>query len=646
MQKIPNSDVFSHRPLSDRRLTEIEYHKKLNRRIVYWVCPVFVGFLLFYLIIGDYLQASIFFVLLLNAIIAVFIGFRINDLDKLVLSKQISSAIAFVLLGISVLLALMLDNIYVAYPWIFLYPLGAILFFGEKPGLAFCIVFYLITMVVLFTVKFPVWSASSLWLFRLSSAIALLSIIGISFISERTRVRMRNMLIRARNKYKEAEEIQRDTNDELKSEINLRIQSEQALLESEVRYRILFEESTVSLWEENYAKVKKLLDDLPMEFTDDLAGYFDQHPQVLEDCLSDIWVTAVNRATLKLYGAASKKELIENIWLILPPNALKYMTERLVSLYRTGHYNAQVTGQTLTGTKLHLLVDSTVPAGYESNWEKVFSSIYDITEKVAMEQEKKRVEKQLDHTRQIQAVASLAGGIAHQFNNSLAIIMGNLDLLELNVPESAQNGRFIFGLRAASNRIGKLTDQLLAYARGGKYQPKDFMVKALIEDFLPECKALQDASIEMISHFDPDVSVAGGDITQIRSVMEAVLLNAVEAMEDGGKITITATTQTIEEDHVTLDSALKPGRYAVITVQDQGVGMDEETCRRIFEPFFSTKFLGRGLGMAAAYGIIKNHDGTIVVQSRQCEGTCVTIYLPSATRPNDSDMSDSSRQAA
>lgn len=631
--------MFSKKTISDRGLAEIDYHKRLNRRLVYLACPVFIAFLVFYYYRSNYFQVAVFLAMLVNAITAVAVGFRVKSLHSLVLSKQIGSTIAFALLAVSIVSGLLDADVYVVYPWIFSYPICVMLFFGAGTGFALCTVFYVITVIVLLTIDYPAWSASSLLMFKLSSVFALTAMVGVGIISERTRVRIRNMLIRARNKYKSAEEAQRETNAELKTEIQLRIQSERALLESESRYRILFEESTISQWEENYARVKTYLDELPLSDADDYLDYFKENPQALEKCLEKVWVTAVNQATLNLYEADSQNTLVTNIWLVLPPNALAYMADRLVSLYRTGRYNARITGQTLSGKKLHLLVDSIIPAGYERSWEKVLTAIHDFTDQVAMEQEKKRVEKQIEHTRQIQAVASLAGGIAHQFNNSLAIILGNLDLLELNVPMKGDGGRFIHALRTASNRIGKLTDQLLAYAQGGKYQPGDFMVQEMIERFLPEIEVLRDSSVKVITRFAGNVAVAGGDITQIKSVIEAVLTNAVEAMEEDGTIEIRTSVQSVGGDRVAVDASLSPGYYAVIAIKDDGDGMDDDTRRRIFEPFFSTKFLGRGLGMAAAFGIVKNHNGTILVNSRKGAGTSVSIYLPSADSVESSGVS-------
>ncbi|MBI5895650.1 MAG: hypothetical protein HZB24_06485 [Desulfobacterales bacterium] len=147
---------------------------------------------------------------------------------------------------------------------------------------------------------------------------------------------------------------------------------------------------------------------------------------------------------------------------------------------------------------------------------------------------------------------------------------------------------------------------------------------------LKTSKLARNPAIQITTRFEEGLRLTGGDLTQIRSVLEAVLANAVEAMPNGGEVVIATHGQKLDEGPKGPDGPLAPGRYAVITVADQGTGMDEETRQRIFEPFFSTKFVGRGLGMAAADGIVRNHDGLIEVKTALNQGTQVMIYLPGA----------------
>lgn len=631
-------------PISDARYAEIGYHKKLNQRFVFFALPFFASFLIFWFYRGNIAQGIIFSILSINAVLSFLAGRRIKNLDHLVSVKQVGTAIAFSLLAASMIIGLLSDDIYISFPWIFLYPMAVLLMFGERIGIVCALIFCLVTTIAIYVIDFPAWNNHLTRTFKLNSFFALISVLANALVAERTRVRMRNSLINARNKHIAAEERQRQTNEELKGEIEMRVQSESALSESEARYRALFEESTVSIVEMNFKKVKAYLDGLPRGAAADLENYLLRNPEELNWCIDSISVMAVNRATLKLYGAADIEGILCTMKTVLPPDLPVYMARRLSALYHSSASSTQLDVQTLDGRKLHLLVSSTIPAGYERSWEKVFTSIYDITERVAMEEERKRVDQQLHHTRQIQAIASLAGGIAHQFNNSLAVISGNLDLLELNSHDDGNNMRHIDALRSSSDRITRLTEQLLAYAQGGKYQPRDFPVKDLVAEVVNNSKIVRRSSCRVTRQIEEGVCLAGADITQIRMVLEATLANAVEAMEDGGEIVVTVR-------HLRLDGgdgpemALAPGTYALITFEDHGVGMDEETRRRIFEPFFSTKFVGRGLGMAAAYGIVRNHDGMIKVESEPHHGTRVMIYLPGIATPREKRMDDPSTAA-
>ena len=227
------------------------------------------------------------------------------------------------------------------------------------------------------------------------------------------------------------------------------------------------------MWEEDWSELKVYLDDLPQEAADDLPGYFESNPDQIEACAKMMRVTAVNRATLALYGADTAATLINNLPSRMPPAELRnYLIGRITHLYGEGRFQTEVQVSRLNGEPLHLLVSSTIPAGFQTSWEKVFSSVYNVSERVAMEEERKRVEGQLNEARQMQAVATLAGGIAHQFNNALAAIFGNVELIEMNAHTSEEQ-RFINALRKSADRMSMLTDQLLAYARGGKYRPRN-----------------------------------------------------------------------------------------------------------------------------------------------------------------------------
>jgi PAS domain S-box-containing protein len=242
--------------------------------------------------------------------------------------------------------------------------------------------------------------------------------------------------------------------------------------------------------------------------------------------------------------------------------------------------------------------------------------------------EEKRLEDQLQHAQKMEAIAILAGGVAHEFNNALMGIMGNIELLKMDLSEDERRDRYFRAMNGSSHRMSRLTDQLLAYAQGGKYQPKNLQLKDFVIETLPILQHDISPEVRVETHFPKDISYIKADYAQMQMVLSAILANSNEAIEDEGLIRITAENKDVDEDFAKQHPSLKHGHYVCLTIEDNGKGMDDETRSGIFEPFFTTKFQGRGMGMAAVYGIVKNHDGWISVDSELGKGTVVQIYLP------------------
>jgi len=176
--------------------------------------------------------------------------------------------------------------------------------------------------------------------------------------------------------------------------------------------------------------------------------------------------------------------------------------------------------------------------------------------------------------------------------------------------------------------MSRLTKQLLAYARGGKYQPRDLKMDDFVMETLPILQHELKPTVKVETHFQKDISYIKADPTQMQMLLSAILTNSNEAIDDAGYVRISAENIDIDEDFPKQHPALKPGPHVCLKIEDDGIGMDKETRNGIFEPFFTTKFQGRGMGMAAVYGIVMNHDGWISVDSELGRGTVVQIYLP------------------
>ncbi len=255
-------------------------------------------------------------------------------------------------------------------------------------------------------------------------------------------------------------------------------------------------------------------------------------------------------------------------------------------------------------------------------------SFVDISELKKAQEEKKKLKFHLQQAQKMEAVATLAGGIAHEFNNALFAITGNIDLIEMDLPDNENIMGCTETVKSSAQRMANLTNQLLAYAKGGKYQPKKISLNNFVEETLPIIKHSIGPDIQVDTDLSRELYNINADFVQIQMVLSAILTNASEAISGEGRIQITTRDEEIDEDFAKHYYNLSSGRYISLTIEDNGKGMDEETRSRIFEPFFTTKFQGRGLGMAAVFGIIINHDGWVSVYSELGRGTVVRIYLP------------------
>jgi PAS domain S-box-containing protein len=244
--------------------------------------------------------------------------------------------------------------------------------------------------------------------------------------------------------------------------------------------------------------------------------------------------------------------------------------------------------------------------------------------------EQKRVEGQIRHSQKMKAIGTLAGGIAHEFNNALGVLTGNIELMELDLPDNEIIKDYVGSINTSTRRMAELTDQLLAYARGGKYGAKIISLSDFVRETLPFLRRNVGPGIRLETDLATGRLEIKADVNQLRMVLAGLLKNGSEAIEGEGRITIKTRVEEIDEDVDQNHLHLNAGRYVSLTVEDDGRGMDENTKARIFDPFFTTKFQGRGLGMAAMHGIVENHGGMIQVESQLGKGTEVRIYLPSA----------------
>jgi PAS domain S-box-containing protein len=264
----------------------------------------------------------------------------------------------------------------------------------------------------------------------------------------------------------------------------------------------------------------------------------------------------------------------------------------------------------------------------------------DITERMRAVELQRSTERQLLEAQKLESLGVLAGGIAHDFNNLLMAIMGNAGIAAVHLAPDSPLHEYMREIEVASRRATELTQQMLAYAGKARVVVHPIDLHIVIDGILPLLRSILGANITLRDSLAPDLPMVLADSAQIGRIVLSLVTNAAEAIGDQqpGVITISTSLHHVLPDTSTSDSdELAPGEYLALMVSDSGPGIDPAMRERIFEPFFSTKFAGRGLGLAAVQGIVRSHRGLLQVESDPGQGAVFRVLLPaSSERPPES----------
>ncbi len=534
----------------------------------------------------------------------------------------------------------------------------------------------------------------------------------------------------------------------LQSDISERKRGDEALSHSEERYRSLFEDSPISLWEEDFSDLQEHINALRSSGVMDFRSYFIDHPEEVYKCVGLVKIISVNKATLVLYEADDQTALLKGLSRVFTAQSFDSFREIMVALAEGKKtYECEAVNQTLAGRKISVLLRWSLLSELVGLGSRALVSAVDITDRKDAEEklcqseafvrnildtvdegfividrdfriltaneaycsqvgepcasvigrhcyeishktarpcheegeecavlhvfetgeshtalhkhpdakgsilyvetkafpikdstgavisvietvnnitEKHLLEEEQLKTQKLEAIGTLAGGIAHDFNNLLQGVFGYISMAKLTLDQKERSLTMLEQAEKALHMSVNLTTQLLTFSRGGKPVKRKILLKSVIENSVRF--ALSGSKVDFRIKFDEGLWAVDADEGQIGQVVQNIVLNADQAMPLGGTITIEVRNVCAPDKRIS--AGLEEGNYVEISVKDNGIGIPEQYLSRLFDPYFTTKEKGSGLGLATSYSIIKNHGGLIDVKSELGKGSTFFVYLP------------------
>jgi PAS domain S-box-containing protein len=365
-----------------------------------------------------------------------------------------------------------------------------------------------------------------------------------------------------------------------------------------------------------------------------------RYRRIVDNTSEGVWMydgtgitTFMNPRMAEMLGYTVQEAIGKPIFTFMDPSLVADATERLARRKAGASARGRFRLKRRDGSDLWISLHADPLFDADGNFESSLALATDITEQLKSEAALDRSEGQLRQAQKMEAIGSLAGGVAHDFNNLLSVILGYSEMIITDLKPNDPLRADLLEIRSAGLRATTLTRQLLAFSRQQVLQPTVLDLNSVVSGVEKMLARLLGEDIELSWVTSPDAGQVHADAGQLEQVIMNLVVNARDAMPNGGRLTI-KTANVVVDESVADHADIAPGRYVVLAVADTGTGIDSATKDRIFEPFFTTKekSKGTGLGLSTVYGIVRQSGGHIIVDSELGKGTTFKIYLPQTDR--------------
>lgn len=375
---------------------------------------------------------------------------------------------------------------------------------------------------------------------------------------------------------------------------------------------------------------RKLAGEVLRESEERFRMMFDQAPLAYQSLDFNGQFIDVNQAWLEAFGYSRGEVIGRNISEFLTPGYKAVFEEQFPLFKEVGETHGEFKMVHKDGSILIMAVEGRIGYDLDGNFKQTHCLLQNITEQARAAEEKAKLEAQLQQSQKMESIGRLAGGVAHDYNNMLSVIIGHAEMAIERLDQKEAVKADLEGILKASHRSAEITRQLLAFARKQTIRPQTLDLNETVESMLKMIQRLLGEDIDLAWLPGRNLWPIKMDPSQVDQVLANLCVNARDAITGVGKISIGTNKITVDDMFAAKHPGATPGDYLILSVSDNGIGMDSATIDRIFEPFFTTKPTGKGtgLGLATVYGIIKQNEGFIDVYSELGAGTTFKIYLP------------------